>query len=53
LWAIVEISSDGIMNITGKESEFVGPTHEGLGMDKYAFGYEIVPKISDRSFKIY
>lgn len=48
LWAIVEMDAGVGMNIIGQKSEFVGPSHIDLGMDKYAYGYEIVPVISDR-----
>ncbi len=52
LWATVEISGNNMLKIIGKQSEFVGPGPDKLGMDKYVYGYEIVPYISDRNIDL-
>ena len=52
LWAYAEISSDNIFRLHGKTTEFVGPSPEELGIDKYEFGYPTVPRISDREIKL-
>lgn len=51
IWAIAEISP-GSLNLFGKRSEFVGPGPEELGVDMHAFGYPIVPHISDKKIKL-
>jgi len=52
LWAIVDISLNKTLKIEGRKSEFVKPGPKELGVNKYAFGYENVPVISDRIFKL-
>ena len=52
IWAYVEISADGIFQLKGKKSEFVGPSPEDLDVDMDKYGYPIVPHISDKNFKI-
>ncbi len=51
IWALVEISSKGKLTIMGRESSFVGPTPEEMGVDKSRYGYPIEAKISDRKIK--
>lgn len=51
LWAYVEVSPKGLLQLEGRSTEFVGSSPEELGMHKYAFGYPIVPSISDRKIK--
>lgn len=51
IWAIVEVSTNSL-EITGRKTEFVGPSPEELGMDENSFGYPIVPLISDRKIKL-
>lgn len=52
IWATVEISSDHILRLSGRQSEFVGPSPRDLGVDLHAFGYPIVPYISDKKLKL-
>jgi len=52
IWAYVEISADGIFQLKGKKSEFVGPSPKELGVTRDKYGYPIVPHISDKQFKI-
>jgi predicted phosphodiesterase len=47
LWAIAEISGD-TFKLHGRNSSFVGPTPEEMGVDMDAYGYPIVPYISDK-----
>lgn len=53
LWAIVELIPRKMINVTGKKSEFVGPSHLDLGMDKLEFEYDIVAIVSDRTIKLF
>ncbi len=50
LYAFVTISSTGDVNIIGKQSSFVGPGPEALGLSDSV--YPIVPRISNRQFKL-
>jgi len=52
IWAYVEISEDGTLNLYGKETEFVGPSPKELNVDDRAYGYPIVPYISDKEIKV-
>ena len=52
IWAYADISPNGIMQLHGRVTEFVGPSPEELGMPKYGFGYPNVPLISDREVKL-
>ncbi len=52
LWAYVEISTDNTFKLVGKKTEFVGPSPEELHVDMSEFGYDLVPYISDREFKL-
>jgi len=51
LWAMVELTEDGTLHLYGRDTEFVGPTPEELGVDLRNFGYPVVPYISDRILK--
>ncbi len=52
LWAFIEIDSRGKIEISGRHSEFVGPSPEKLGVDMSRYIYPIVPRISDRTLHI-
>jgi predicted phosphodiesterase len=53
LWAIMDISRDGTLQIRGQRSEFVGPSPEEMGgMDIYAMGYTAAAYISDRKIPL-
>jgi len=52
LWAFAEISTDHIFHLYGRETEYVGPSPEELGVDMNKFGYPIVPFISDKEIKL-
>ncbi len=52
LWAYVELSADGSLDLYGRISEFVGPSPEDSGVDMSVYGYPVVPYISDKEFKI-
>jgi predicted phosphodiesterase len=51
LWALIEIDSRGTIGITGRKTEFVGPSPQDLKVDMAPYIYPIVPQISDRSLK--
>ena len=48
LWALIDISADGVLQVHGRRSSFLGPSPVELGMPPYAFAYPVVPEISDR-----
>lgn len=52
LWAYVEISADGTVHLQGRETTFVGPSPEELGVDMDTYVYPIVPFISDKEFNL-
>jgi 3',5'-cyclic AMP phosphodiesterase CpdA len=52
IWAYAEISTDNTFRLYGKKTEFVGPSPEELGVNNNAFGYPIVPYISDKKIKL-
>jgi len=52
LWAVAEISPEHHFRLLGRQSEFVGPTPEEMGVDKQVYGYPIVPWISDKEFTL-
>jgi 3',5'-cyclic AMP phosphodiesterase CpdA len=51
LWALAELSTD-TFRLSGKKTEFVGPSPEKLGVDMSEFGYPVVPYISDKEIKL-
>lgn len=51
LWAVVEISN-GMLQMKGKASAFVGKTPKELGRPPYPAGYPEVPFISDRKINL-
>lgn len=52
LWACVEISPDNTLRLSGKKTEFVGPSPEELGVDMDIYAYPIVPYISNKEIKL-
>ncbi|MEO9022141.1 MAG: metallophosphoesterase [Ginsengibacter sp.] len=52
LWALLEISSNGIASIKGMRTNFVGKTPKELGVAEYPDGYPCVATITDRKIKI-
>jgi predicted phosphodiesterase len=49
LWAMIEVSQNGTINIKGKRSVFVGSSPEKLGVNPNDYIFPIVPFISDRN----
>lgn len=52
LWARVELSSDSVLRLYGKETSYVGPSPEELGVDPFNYGYPIVPYISYKELEV-
>lgn len=52
LYAFFEISENGILKITGKQSNFLGKSPQKLGMPEFLFSYPVVPKISNRVIQL-
>jgi hypothetical protein len=52
IWALAEIASDHTLYLHGKQTEFVGPSPEELGVDMDVYGYPIVPCISDKKIAL-
>lgn len=52
LWALIEIDTRGTIEITGRKTEFVGPSPKDLQVDMTPYIYPIVPRISDRKLNI-
>lgn len=52
LWAMIEIDPKGKIEIKGRQSTFVGPSPDELGVDMSRYIYPIVPKISDRKIDL-
>lgn len=52
LWAVIDISANGHLKLTGKRSEFVGKSPVELGVPEYENIYPIVPFISDRDIRL-
>ncbi len=52
IWAFAEITSHGTFRLDGMSTEFVGPSPEKLGMNKYEYGFPNLPQISDRKIRL-
>lgn len=52
LWAVVEITAEGLCTIQGRSSDFVGRSPAELGMPKRLHDYPVVPCISDRRIQL-
>ena len=49
---MLKFGPNGLLQLEGKRTEYVGPSPEELGLPKYAYGHPNVPIISDRKIKL-
>ncbi len=52
LWAVAEISANGMLSIHGRSTEFMGKSPHELGMPVYEYGYPVTPVISNRQIQL-
>ena len=52
LWALIEIRGDGILEIQGKKTSWLGKSPQDLNLTEHAWEYPSVPSVSSRKLRL-
>lgn len=52
LWAFLTVYENGLFELKGRKTTYIGPSPAELGMKEFEKIYPVVPYISDRSIKV-